>query len=129
MTGHVLRRGISVENERLLLQAAAGEGGDGPAGVVIVSRYDETVVPILEDPSTHALLQDGEVDDAADRVKVARGVDEDQVVVAVEVGASALVTNEAVPGAEMDSSNNLEAQWTGILMGTSATRLLRFRLR
>ena len=94
-----------------------------------MSRHDETVVPILEDPSTHALLQDGEVDDAADRVKVARGVDEDQVVVAVEVGASALVTNEAVPGAEMDSSNNLEAQWTGILMGTSATRLLRFRLR
>ena len=63
------------------------------------------------------VLENGEVDHPAHGIEIARGMNEDQVVVAMQVGAGPLVADEAMPRAEMDTTNNLEAHGRGILMG------------
>ena len=89
--------------------------------------HDEPVVPVLENPPTHPFLENGEVDHPPHFVETPGGVNEDDVVVAVQIGARPFVPNEAMPRAEVNSANDLEVQDTASLAGLSESRLLPFQ--
>jgi hypothetical protein len=69
----------------------------------VTLEQEEAVVPELFDPREESRLQDAEVDDASDLIETrgASCVEEDDVVVAVQVLALALVLVDTVPSTEL----------------------------
>ena len=98
---HVLGRGIAGEHEALVSGQVPGKDF---RYLLVRLVVHETVIPLFVYPASQPFLEHAEVDDPPDLVQlVGLGVEKDHVVVPVQMGALSLVSQDAVPGAELDA--------------------------